>query len=786
MGIFGRQPLVSYALAALMLVAFGYLNFVDEHESAEASVVLEQARDFYEQNPWVDVDARSRELLGRAFVQLIERAYAEEVEGGAAAPAPSSRRLERAQSRFDSLCDEAFWGQLAERPSWRYGVLVQGGSLRSYVTHAFVNDGALALLVSVGFLLMAGVGLERAWGSAVFALVCLLGTIGPGVSFMLFDRSSELPFSGGSGLVALLLGGYTVRAFTGRMPLPVWMLLPGWVLAEYILVRDASIDGLDTAPLVTHAAALVAGAVVAGVIQLLGLSRADESSDEQIDSILDGSVLKRAQLAEEGGNHIEALVMLQKANARAPEDEATALAYWNLARKHGRAVEAAAVLLPIIRDQVRRGDDAAAIEHWCELMDEAEDVEIEATLCVRMGERLLEDGKMQLCLDALRHALSQPRGLSPAVAQRIVRIARDLDPVLTRQAADVALREDQLDPVARADLEEIVREPASLLPPSEAAEPIASSPELSARDARATTQETTEYPIDADIDLNPEGELTEPGALESIGLDAAPDGTLADADEADMDPNALSIESLEREFSGEFLLSDEDVAAETLDADAGHEPQAEAPAHFDRPGLDESCLDNSHLDAGALSPDALAGDGSITEPLMSGPDAPLASAPLAPAPQAVEAQDPPRLRALKVVDAVPLSMKEQAIEVGVEGRGTNKIPFDRIEGVAVAAVSGISDRPVLVIDLVLNWIASSDETLKAVRFCSHQFNPATFFSGSGSQTEALQQMIAALLERSQATPLPHASAAAGSPFERYDDVASYERAVLGCGVAEAD
>jgi hypothetical protein len=200
-----------------------------------------------------------------------------------------------------------------------------------------------------------------------------------------------------------------------------------------------------------------------------------------------------------------------------------------------------------------------------------------------------------------------------------------------------------------------------------------------------------------------------------------------------------------------------------------------------------------------MEDDLLGGPNSDTAPLGAAPapapaptaPAPAPPAPAAPAPAATASPfgdddletdldiGTPTLRSLKLVVGVPIGVKPDALEVEVEGRGASRVPFARIEAVAVAAVAGLSDKPVLVIDLVLNWLADPAEPLKVVRFHSNRFNPMTVVPSAGSAVEALKRIVAGTLKRSGAAPLPDANAVAGAPFPRYRDAATYEREVLG-------
>ena len=137
------------------------------------------------------------------------------------------------------------------------------------------------------------------------------------------------------------------------------------------------------------------------------------------------------------------------------------------------------------------------------------------------------------------------------------------------------------------------------------------------------------------------------------------------------------------------------------------------------------------------------------------------------------------LRRLKLVVGVPVGAKSRALEVEVEGKGASRVPFERIEAVAVAAVSGLSEKPVLIVDLVLNWLDDPTAPLKVVRFHSNRFDPMAIVPKATSPLDALRRLVAGIVKQSGAAPLPGEDAIAGSPFVRYPDSASYEREVLG-------
>ena len=93
-------------------------------------------------------------------------------------------------------------------------------------------------------------------------------------------------------------------------------------------------------------------------------------------------------------------------------------------------------------------------------------------------------------------------------------------------------------------------------------------------------------------------------------------------------------------------------------------------------------------------------------------------------------------------------------------------------------MTGLADKPVLVVDVVLNWLAIPDEPLKVVRLRSDSFDPRSIVPATGSALESLRAMLDEHVSRSGATPLPDRSSALGDPFASFEDIASYDRSVL--------
>jgi hypothetical protein len=144
-------------------------------------------------------------------------------------------------------------------------------------------------------------------------------------------------------------------------------------------------------------------------------------------------------------------------------------------------------------------------------------------------------------------------------------------------------------------------------------------------------------------------------------------------------------------------------------------------------------------------------------------------------PEAIEIETHDRV--LDAVLAVPLEIAESGIEIQTQHGHKKLVRYERIEAVSVAAVHGIGPKPVIVVDLVLNWTTPKGETLRVIRMRGDQFERRVL-AGQGSAADTLRVFVKTMLERSNATPLPDREGALGRPFASFESLAIYHRAVL--------
>lgn len=147
-----------------------------------------------------------------------------------------------------------------------------------------------------------------------------------------------------------------------------------------------------------------------------------------------------------------------------------------------------------------------------------------------------------------------------------------------------------------------------------------------------------------------------------------------------------------------------------------------------------------------------------------------------PRPAAIDFEE--RVRPLECALGVPLGFDDEGLQVEVEGGRKKRVRFERIEAVSVASVEGLAAQPVLLVDLVLNWMSLTAEPLRLIRLRCDRFDPRRLVPGHADPLDALRVLVKRLLHKTEATPLPDLQSASGMPFAGFPDLATYQRNVL--------
>ncbi|MFO0690108.1 MAG: rhomboid family intramembrane serine protease [Myxococcota bacterium] len=806
--------LLAVAFAAAPLVIDPAQTWGDRYDRA-----IEEARALLIRNPRLAVDAEGERILDPEWLAAL-REKAEVLGSGAEVELPE-RMVARSQAQLDAQLAQAYEARRLAAPAWRLGVLDGDTPPRNYWAHAFVHEGWAGLGLLLAVLLVVGTPLERSWGSLLYGAFVLIAIPLSAQGYRLLDASSGVPWSGSSGLAAALVGAYFIRGLGGHFIVPSFVVLPVWLALEAFAVRGFWLDDLGAVPWATLSWAIGIGAAQAAALRLFGIeAKLDAVVAKQAKSGPNPVVIRAARLRSDGDPH-QAFDLLQAAWRENRSDEEIAEVFFGVAVELGQPEAAAEAILPVLRSALKKGQIDRALSHWLPLATRRCEVRLEPTAAVRLGEALLDAGHPEEALFSLRSALDA--GASTAHAVRILNIARDLDPGLTRRAASIALADPSLDAPTRerlapladlADADEPARpsatasaSAASATPARSArSKPIAESPLERRVEAEHQAVEQTQFPTDpnesqlagqslfggalseeslaGDLAEEPSGAAFDGAAPSDVlshwndrgALDA---GALAGAEPAGAGEEAAAREADVLETRG-LLFGDDDL--DFLDAD---EDLTDGDA---TPLLEDSTDElTSPMGRGAATIAIGDADSEATVMMTAASVAPVspvvpaaAVPPMAPAAPPAEPRATALLRALRTIEAVPVEVRSDGIEIDTDGRGKSRLPFARIEAIAAAVVRGLGPRPVVVVDCILNWRDDIGSPLKLIRFRSDRFEPAAVgqTTPGTSAVSALGAFAGELQRASGADCLPSEAILAGS-YASFACLEDYERDVLG-------
>ena len=808
MGWLQKLPFTSMLIA----LAIATVPFWIASEHGQSSDLLEasreEARTFLVRNPQLEVDSLGESILGPSWLAEMREAAAGS-ESGATIQLPA-RMLSRSQARLDGLIATTYDLRIDGDPAWRYGVLDARSPRNNYFLHAFVHESLEGIILSAVVLLLVGSALELTWGSFIFAAFAIVAIPATAQCYRLLDASSGVPWSGGAGLAGALLGAYFIRGLGGHFVIPGWILLPTWIAVESFVVRGFWIDDLGRVPWATFCAAVGIGALVASALRLANVESKAQSRASKQSGRGPNPVIARAARLRSDGDPYQAFDLIQAAWRDEPGSEEIAEAFFSIAVEVGQPEAAAEAIVPSLRIALRKGDVSRAIEYWLPLATKECDVNLEATVAVRLAEALLDASHMSEALFTLRRALDI--GVSAAQAARIFKIARDLDDGVARRAATIALIDSSLDPKIRAELESAAAIPSDSAPPDQEPETLAvsgaeSQSQLDRRvEAEHQAVETTVFPID-----------------EGLNLDQGHQGDLGVSDENEASLNAQALDA--DAFSEENLSAEnptDENAGDVLSHGNDRDPLADDGAKdvsgdlevdfVPEPLLDATSLESCGLDLGdrdLLSPSEGESDYDLTplidatdeetSPLVSGVDGEDRNASQdnrstaifdQPRRSRAESDDPslgeagglgastgPRLRSIKAIDAIPVATSDFGLEIDASSRGKSNVPFSRVQVLAMAAVGQQGSRPVVIVDLVLDGSNGVDEPMKLIRFRSDRFDPLGLEPHAPDPLAALIAWVNRLQTGSNATCLPSREILRGG-LARFDSLEIYEREVL--------
>ena len=469
----------------------------------------------------------------------------------------------------------------------------------------------------------------------------------------------------------------------------MFLAAPLMMGVQWFVVREGSGVPVSTSSLVL-ALAFGFGAAAAAVIRVSQLDRI-LGRRAPVDRRFEASQaqLERALGHRAAGRLDQAFTLLTNRLREDPSDLDAALALWDVAHDLGRPAAAASALLAVIRDEIKRGAAAQAVQHWLELAETGLERDAEAALSIRMATLLAAADQPTAAARALQHALARAGAASgPALATRIARAASSIDPATAVEAAWRALGFVDLTLEERQSLEGLL------------AEALPRSAEAALRSARRAG---VSRPLEAPVPARSAAAISTPAST--------------------LDPEAALLEPYEREMASE-------------------------------PGI-------ASLPGAGSDRERAARAAASAEPRK---------------PEAIEIET--ASRTLDAISAVPTEFDVEGLCIVASNGAKKRVRYDRIVALSVVAVSNLGPKPVILLDLILNWMSLADEPLRIIRLRGDRFDPRRLAPEHAAPIDALRAIVEKLLRASKATALPDLESARGLPFAGFDDLETYHRDVL--------
>jgi membrane associated rhomboid family serine protease len=605
-------------------------------------------------------------------------------------------------------------------------------SVPAFGAHWVFHANALHWLVSTALLVVFGPHLEDAWGKGVYAPF-LLASLVVAAGAYAFLGPDERPLVGASSAIAAIVAAVLVRH--GMESLPTYVMrwnepsntsfeVPAiaaagvWFVGEILMTVTSSGTGLTrgVGPMVPLCGALVGG----GFAFLLqrGASGPERRNEPRLHP-----ALASAQAARDSGHPHHALSALEPAVRTRPHDTELVRALCDAAIEANEANRAAEPLRKLIVEQVRKGEASGAAAFWRAYGDKVPGIRLDPRTAIDLAIALAAATEKALAARVLRDTLaSQPR-LSPGVALRLCEVAAPLHRETAIKAGRMALAAEGLDDAKRTKLEARIAALEAQAPSGEPDLDVETPPAkpVARRSAPRAEEPAPQKPLDRTLDID------------------------LDPDYAPVRPKELPPPPPEMVFE---LSADGDKIAGDTNTD-----YLSAPL----PDTEPIVVDPAEVDAAGA-------------PAAMKPPEPDAREELAVA----VAADQARFHELKCIEAVPTALDVDGLAL----KNGPHVDLARVDAIGVGGVQGMAAKPVLLIDLLLNWSELGEGPLRSIRLRSDHFDPRALFPDAKGGLDAFRMLVDELLARSGATPLPDSETARGKPFKMFPELAKYEREVL--------
>lgn len=634
----------------------------------------------------------------------------------------SARRAEQARLDILSLAatvDPEDFNPLPENHPLRiYGFEPDRPSALSAITHVFLHAGWLHFLSVAPLFFFLGAAAEQRWGRSALSMFLLCATLFSTASYALIEQGSPMTLLGGQAPVAALFAVFMVRH---RNDAVRWNV-------PTVRARSLRWTSHEIPPVVVPALFLVAS-----LGQLVWLEEIGTRNDLSVTALFSGLVFGVGASFLLRGLGYERKSLGAEVDAQIFESDTSPSLDEAIVATDMGDVDRGFELLAAEAEQ--KPDDCDVIRRYWELAVSTGQAESAATpvgnhICGLLRKNRLSDATTLWC--ELAEQLPDHR-LPPA---ELVRMSPTLLAEHDVEFACAALRQavgaDEIGIGIALEIVELARELdpfTALLACRRALEFEELHPSKRAR--IQMLMQDLDPEIDAELEV--EEPVGPPPSLASHGGElAAPSPSRIPALEEDIDHDALFLPDDPLPPSNANRYADPEVTqAPFLQTPP---PEIVLPASV----VHEAAQEVDAIDLSAL----------------------------------------PRFDSIRLVAAVPTEFTDDALYFRLGNGRRAKVAYREVQALSVAALRDVSSKPVVVIDLLLNWNELGEAPLRSIRMRSDQFDPTRLLEARATPTENLQAFLEEILGRTGALALPDKGAAVGRPFRAFKFLRGYQRRVL--------
>ncbi|MBZ5588939.1 MAG: rhomboid family intramembrane serine protease [Acidobacteriia bacterium] len=375
-----RLPWVSIGIIVLNLLMFLVVGTTASDVEQQAGRRAQEVIEYWTKHPYLKLpDEMLPPGMSRSEREKLTL-LTEAMRSMPGRSVPDAEQRAEEQKELEGLVLRLHEG-VAEHPFKSWGLIPSDPKPLAFLTSMFIHSGWMHLLGNMLFFYLSGPFLEDAFGRPLFSLLYLSSGVAAAFVHIATFPQSDAPLVGASGAIAGCMGAFLVRFVrrkirflyfyfigffrTGTVDLPAWVVLPLWFLQQLFF---AGLSGSSGVAYRAHVGGFLFGFVAAFAIKQLRIEeRYIAPKIEKEISVSQHPALEEGMDLLAKGETAAARGSFQKVLVAEPRNVDAHLAIWQSHCYEGTPEEGAEHLVHVIEEEVRRGEQTLAFDHWREL-----------------------------------------------------------------------------------------------------------------------------------------------------------------------------------------------------------------------------------------------------------------------------------------------------------------------------------------------------------------------------------------------------------------------------------